>query len=377
MIPARRVRTATVYVSFSSGSPQTRSEPSASVSEDAPLFAAKRSGARGVKAGARTGDLALEGRDLGVQLAPLDLDAQRLGLAPQRLAPARLFGRGELQLGLDDPAVDDLLALAVDPVLAVVEEGHEAVEVLLRDRVELVVVALGARERAAEPHGPRRGDPVHQRLEAVLLDVDPALLVELAVAVEAGRDLLLERRVLQHVAGELLDGEVAERQIAIERVDHPVAVLPGRAALVLLVAVRVGVAREVEPRPRPALAVALRGEQAIDQAAVGVGARVRHEGVDLLRRRRQADQVEAQAADEGLARRLRRGRHALFLEPREHEGVDRALHPARVAHRGLLRPLRLQVGPVHGGRLGLLLRGVRAACPRVDPGRDACDLRGG
>ena len=91
----------------------------------------------------------------------------------------------------------------------------------------------------------------------------------------------------EHVAGDLLDGELAERQVPIEGVDDPVAVHPGGAAAVLLVAVGVGVSREVQPGTGPALAVVRRGQQAVDDLLVGVGARVGHEGVHLGQRRRQ------------------------------------------------------------------------------------------
>ena len=62
---------------------------------------------------------------------------------------------------------------------------------------------------------------------------------------------------------------------------------------VLLVAVGVGVAGQVEPVPRPALAVVRRREQPVDQPSRRRPATSSFdERVDLLRRRRQADQVE-------------------------------------------------------------------------------------
>ena len=78
------------------------------------------------------------------------------------------------------------------------------------------------------------------------------------------------RRARQHVAGDLLDRELVERQVAVERVDHPVAILPDAAPVVFLVSVRVGVAREIQPRPRPPFAVVRRGQQPIDDPVVRV-----------------------------------------------------------------------------------------------------------
>ena len=144
---------------------------------------------------------------------------------------------------------------------------------------------------------------------------------------EAGGDALFVGGRGQHVAGDLLDGELVERQVAVERVDHPVAVPPHRAEGVLLVAVAVGVAREVEPGAGPALAVVRRGEQAVHGLLVGVGRGVGEEGIDLLERRRQADQVEREAAEEGLARGLGRGLEPFRLEARGDEAVDRRAGP--------------------------------------------------
>ena len=74
---------------------------------------------------------------------------------------------------------------------------------------------------------------------------------------------------------------------------------------VLLVAVAVGVAGEVEPGTRPALAVVRRGEQAIDDALVGVGRGVGEKGVDLLR-----------ASAAGRSGPATRGGAALLATPR-------------------------------------------------------------
>jgi hypothetical protein len=68
-------------------------------------------------------------------------------------------------------------------------------------------VALRAGDRGAEPHRARGVHPVDERLEARLLHVDPALLVELEFG-EAG-DPLLERRP-GSMSPELLDREVAK-----------------------------------------------------------------------------------------------------------------------------------------------------------------------
>ena len=80
--------------------------------------------------------------------------------------------------------------------------------------------------------------------------------------------------------------------------------------------------------PAPLLAVAGRGEQAVDQRLVGVGRRVGDERLDLLGRRRQAGQVVGDAG--GSARAFEAGGFGpqpLRLEPGEDEGVDRVARP--------------------------------------------------
>ena len=75
----------------------------------------------------------------------------------------------------------------------VVEEGEELVELFLGDRVELVAVAAGAAERQAQPDGRGGLDAIDDVLDGVLLGDDAPLAVAAMVAVEPGRDLLVER----------------------------------------------------------------------------------------------------------------------------------------------------------------------------------------
>ena len=103
--------------------------------------------------------------------------------------------------------------------------------------------------------------------------VPPSLLVSVLRWKAVATSLVLGR-VRQQVAGELLDRELVERLVGVERPDDVVAVGPDRARRVVGVAGRVGVAGQVEPHPAPVLAVGGLGEQAIDEPFVGVGARV-------------------------------------------------------------------------------------------------------
>ena len=64
-----------------------------------------------------------------------------------------LIGRGQFELGFSERGG---VALAVGPgfhVVGVIEEGHHLVELLLREGVEFVVVALRAADGGAEESG--------------------------------------------------------------------------------------------------------------------------------------------------------------------------------------------------------------------------------
>ena len=176
---------------------------------------------------------------------------------------------------------------------------------------------------------------------------------------------LCRRGVRQHVAGELLGRELIEGHVEIERLDHPVAVLPHRAQRVLLVPVRVCVPRQVEPWTRPTLAVMGRCEEAIDDSLVRVRCAVGHERVELLWCRRQTDEVQGHAAQQPLLRRFRGWRQAFGFQRRQDEAVDGRAGPALVANGWRRVPHRPDVGPVLR-RLGR--QGCRGLAAGVGPG---------
>jgi hypothetical protein len=145
-------------------------------------------------------------------------------------------------------------------------------------------MALGAADREAEPDRSRGVDPVDDGPDPILLLIDASLAVGQGVAVEAGARPRTEVCARHQVAGKLLEGELVEREVAVQGVDHPVAIAPGVGkGRILLVAVAVGVARQVEPVPPPALAVMRRTENPLDQPLIGAGLGIVDKGVDLGR----------------------------------------------------------------------------------------------
>jgi hypothetical protein len=187
----------------------------------------------------------------------------------------------------------------------VVEEGEQAVKVALRKRVVFVVVTAAAAERQAQPDGGGRLDAVGDIFDGVFFGDDPALGVAAVVAIEAGRDLLVERRTGQQVPGDLLDRELVERHVSVEGLDHPVAPPPHDSLAVALVAAGVGVAGGVEPRHGHPFAIAGRSQQPIDGPLVRVGRMVRQKLVNFCRRRLQAGQRQRHAPEQRRPVRFR------------------------------------------------------------------------
>ena len=174
------------------------------------------------------------------------------------------------------------------------------------------------------------------------------------VAVEAAGDLLIDGGLRQQVAGQLPDRELIERQIVIQRPDHPVAPDPLPGVAILLETVAIGVPSGVEPAERHALAVMPVGEQAIDEPVVRFWVAIGDERVDLVRGRREPHKVDRQPLDERGPVGLRRRGQPFGFELGEDELVDRIAHPVGAPHRGLGRAHGRDESPVRGvcGPLG-------------------------
>ncbi|MCZ6598125.1 MAG: hypothetical protein O7B99_10835 [Planctomycetota bacterium] len=191
-----------------------------------------------------------------------------------------------------------------------VEDPVERVVVGRRDRVELVVVAARAGQRGPQDRAAERVDHVADDQVAVLLLADAEAPRERE---EAGGDGPLGEALGgllsgQYVAGDLLAQECVVGHVAVERVDHPVAVAPGVLdRIVRAVAGGVGVARQVEPVAPPALPVARRAEQALDHALPGHRRPVPEERVDLVGSGGQPGQVVGDAAQERVPIRRAEG----------------------------------------------------------------------
>ena len=257
--------------------------------------------------------------------------------------------------------------------MGIVDEGEHAVVVALGERVVLVVVTLRALNREAQNGLADRVHAVEHRLHPELLGIGSALGVDHRIAQEAGGYAIVLRRSGKQVSGDLLDDESVVGHVCIECADHPVAIEPDLTGLVFFEAVGVGVPRCIEPDASPPLAVVRRGKQSLYLSLVSARSCIPQERRSLCWRRRQTGEVQAESTEQSLSRGARRRRHALGIEFRKHEGIDRTPGPITVglrlrgARRGNEGPVSVQALP---GAAALWPSG-----PLLDPSPDGFDLR--
>ena len=170
---------------------------------------------------------------------------------------------------------------------------------------------------------------------------------------EAGGDPFFVGGVGEEIAGELMDGEAIEGEIAVGGVDDPVAPPPDLAGGVDRVAIAVGIARLIEPQPRLPLAVVRAGQEPINlplPGLLGIGLMGGKKAIEIWGRRRKARQIEADAPQQRL-----RGSGLRRLEPRAHKRrhekpVDRMPDPCHLRWRCRHRRRKSPVGLVGGSR---------------------------
>ena len=216
-----------------------------------------------------------------------------------------------------------LSEIGIEPGLVdVLKKRGERIKILLRDRIELVVVATAALEGEPEERGAKGGHAVVDVVDAVFLLDGAALALLRMQAVEGGGEHLLVGGGGQQITRELPRDEFIPREILVEGLDHPIAPRPHLALAVHLKPVAVGVARDVEPVGRHALAVARRSEEPVNQAEQGVGRAVRGEGGGFSGSRGQAGEVEGHAANQRRAVGFRLERAIFSGESARDEPVE-------------------------------------------------------
>ena len=127
-----------------------------------------------------------------------------------------------------------------------------SVVVFLRNGIELVVMTSRALDRESENPSADRRDHV---IEILVPEFRIVFLAEAhlrVVAKKACGDQRVRCNGIELISGELLTQELIPGSIAIKGSNHVIAISPGiRAVEIVLVAIRIGVARYIQPMPSP------------------------------------------------------------------------------------------------------------------------------
>ena len=233
----------------------------------------------------------------------------------------------------------------------VVEEGEKPVVVALRDGIVFVIVTTRAFQREPQPRHAERANAVGNILNPVLFVDDATLGVDNVIASKTGGDALVQGGVRQEIAGQLLRQKTIVALVGVEALNHPIAPTPHGARRVVIESVGIGVAGHVQPIHRHTLAIGGRRQQAAHCRAVrrfAMLSRVSCERIRVLKRSRQASQVQRNPPQPSSRIRGCVGTQPIRLQPLEDESVDLIFHPARVRGLGRRRPLGRFKGPVPG-----------------------------
>ena len=216
------------------------------------------------------------------------------------------------------------------------EDARQRVVVGREDRIELVVVAPGAGDGQPEKRLGRRVDLLVHDI-VFLLDRIALRQRHRPQREETGRDDSAEidrgaggRR--QQVSGDLLADELVIRQVFVEGVDDVVPVAPRVAeGMIFVDSGGIGEAGDIEPMAPPLLAVMRRSQKALDQRRERCRAIVSQDSLDFGFARRQPEQIELGAPQQGQA--VRRGWRLEPVLPQlgEDETIDVVAHPVRRA----------------------------------------------
>ena len=149
------------------------------------------------------------------------------------------------------------LGFAAD-LIRIVEKRKNLIKLALADGVEFMIVAARAADGQAQERCAGGCHAVGHSLYAVLFEVDASFKIAGRISVKAGGHQLILGWIRQQIPGNLFNDELIERQVAIQRVNHPIAILPDLARSVDGVSVGVGVTGDIQPVASPSLAVMLR-----------------------------------------------------------------------------------------------------------------------
>src|SRR6185312_1655457 len=120
-----------------------------------------------------------------------------------------------------------------------------------------VIVAFGAAQRASQPIGAQRPYSIRSVLGKVFLGLQASFRRRAAHSVIGRSDLLLDGRVGQEIARQLLARELVKRFVVAKGLQNVIAIGPCGAVAIAVVARGIGVAHSVQPAHRFVLGIGL------------------------------------------------------------------------------------------------------------------------
>ena len=217
-----------------------------------------------------------------------------------------------------------------------------------------MIVAPRAADGQPQPHRSCCFHTVHDVLDPRLFGDASSFAVQHVITVETCRDVLIQRRLLQLIACQLLDRELIKRHVAVERSNHPVPPRPECAGPVLLITIRIGVPGGIEPLCRQMLTKPLRSQQPVNDFFKCLRRIISEKCIDLGQCRRQTNQVERNATDQRFFRCPWRWTQLLFGHSMQHEMINAVARPVDRLNCRQLGPSHRLERPVPGVRCALL-----------------------
>ena len=182
------------------------------------------------------------------------------------------------------------------------EDTCERIVVLLRDRIELVIVAAGAGNRQAQEATSQGVDAIVEFIGSGFSRVGILVVLgtesKVAECSEISQPFGFVDR--HHIGSDLVFDKKVEGHVGIEGLNNPIAIpVPVGVRLdAERVRLILGVPRHIEPVAAPSFPVSWRIQEPIDQLGKGVGVLIGKKGIDFLRSWRQAGQVKACASNQ-------------------------------------------------------------------------------
>ena len=136
------------------------------------------------------------------------------------------------------------------------QDSSQRVVVRCRDGVKLVVMATGTAKGLTEHCAANGVDLLVSNIQSLFLSIDTEQYFRADDEKAGGNSLtisLVDGVVGKQIACQLFEQKPVKRHVRIDGVDHPVPVAPGfTEKKVFIEAVRIGVARQIQPMPPPA-----------------------------------------------------------------------------------------------------------------------------